>query len=87
MHNSIVDKLTKYKLDNVTVRWIKNYLKGWAWMAVTNGTKSSCKPDFSGIPQGLKLDSVLVKIFITKENTFFVVKVFKYRSRLPKEVV
>ncbi|GAB0206739.1 mitochondrial enolase superfamily member 1 [Grus japonensis] len=62
--NSLIDKLTKYRLDKWTVRWTENWLNCQAQMVVIRSIKSSWRPASSGVPPGLILRPILFNNFI-----------------------
>jgi len=50
--NILLGKLRKCGLDEWSVRWIENWLKGRTQRVVISGAGSSCRPVTSGVPPG-----------------------------------
>ncbi|PKU45943.1 rna-directed dna polymerase from mobile element jockey-like [Limosa lapponica baueri] len=57
----LIDKLLMDELDEQTMRWIKNWLKGWAQRVMISSATSSWKPEIGSAPQG----SILGPVFST----------------------
>jgi len=50
-HKILVKKLLIYGLHEQTVRWIENWLNGWAQRIVISSMKSSWGPVTTSVPQ------------------------------------
>lgn len=53
-HNILLDKVIKYGLNGLALRWAENWLNSWSERIVTSSTKLSCRAVTSGVPQGLR---------------------------------
>ena len=54
-----------YSLDEQTVKWTENWLKGQAQRVVIKSSKSNWQPVIRGVPQQSILAPVLLNIFIS----------------------
>lgn len=62
-HSICIWKLGKYGLEELTVRWVENWLDSWVWRIVIHGSMPSWQLVTSGEPHALILGPILSSIF------------------------
>lgn len=63
-HDTLMDKLMKYRLAKLTLMWVENWLTGRAQSPGFTGTKSAWRLVTNGVPRGQKGGQPLFNLII-----------------------
>ena len=64
-HNILLEKVKKHGIGGKIGRWIMEFLRGWKFRVVANGSMSREEDVISGFPQGTVLAAILFVIMIS----------------------
>ena len=68
-HNILTDKLTRYRLDKYTGKWIENWLNDQTQRIASSGTKPSLRQITWTVLQGSIPRPIMLNIFINDLNS------------------